>query len=92
VSERKEADALHALFAKRADALMGCTEGSEEEAELKEIADALDAYEAKRWPDGKVAGGKGLRGGIAQRGTGGRLYARAGARPIGGSHGATLGR
>jgi len=47
-----EADALHTLLVKRADALMGCIEGSEEEAELA-------AYERKRWPDGKVPGGKG---------------------------------
>jgi hypothetical protein len=30
-----QADALHALLVKRADALMGCIEGSEEEAEFK---------------------------------------------------------
>ena len=34
-----QADALHTLLMKRAD--------------------ALEAYELKRWPDGKVAGGKG---------------------------------
>lgn len=41
---------------KRADALVGCTEASSEE--LRALADVLDAYEAKRWPSGKVAGGK----------------------------------
>ena len=39
--------------------LLGCVEGSEEEAELKLIAETVMAYEAKRWPDGKVPGGKG---------------------------------
>ncbi len=54
-----EADAMHALLVKRSDALVGCTEGSSEEEELRALADVLDAYEAKRWPSGKVAGGKG---------------------------------
>jgi hypothetical protein len=60
VAERfwRESDAMHALLIKRADALMGCTEGSPEEEELRALADAIDAYEAKRWPSGKVAGGK----------------------------------
>ena len=54
-----EADAMHALLMTRADGLEGCTDGSREEAELKAIADALVAYEAKRWPTGKEQGGKG---------------------------------
>ena len=52
--------AMHALLVKRADALVGCTEGSPEEEELRTLADAIDAYEAKRWPSGKAAGEKGL--------------------------------
>jgi len=52
-----EADALHGVLVQRA-ALEGCTQGSEEEAELERIVDAIDAYEAKRWPLGKEPGGK----------------------------------
>ena len=54
-----EADAMHSLLVLRADKLGGCTEGSDEETELKMIADTVSAYEAKRWPDGVVPGGKG---------------------------------
>ncbi len=44
---------------KRADELIGCTEGSTEEEELRTLVDAIEAYEAKRCPSGKTAGGKG---------------------------------
>ena len=54
-----EADAMHSLLVLRADKIVGCTEGSDEELELTLIADAAEAYEAKRWPDGAVPGGKG---------------------------------
>lgn len=54
-----EADALHGLLMDRVEALAGCIEDSEEEDELKAIADVLDAYEARRWPRGKIEGGKG---------------------------------
>jgi predicted nuclease of predicted toxin-antitoxin system len=54
-----EADAMHALLVSRADQLDGCNLGSPEEAEYISLVKAIEAYEAKRWPKGKIAGGKG---------------------------------
>ena len=54
-----EADAMHVLLVLRADQLEGCAENSEQARELAMIAEALEAYECKRWPDSKVPGGKG---------------------------------
>jgi hypothetical protein len=51
-----EADAMHGMLMRRADALTGCEEGSGEETELKAIVDLIEAYEAKRWPLGKEPG------------------------------------
>jgi len=50
---------MHGVLMDRADALMGCVEGSAEEAELEMLTDVIEAYERQRWPDGRVPGGKG---------------------------------
>jgi hypothetical protein len=54
-----EADALHALLVDRADQLMSCTENSSDEDELIAIGEAIEAFELKRWPEGKELSGKG---------------------------------
>ena len=52
-------DKMHGLLKDRADALVGCVEGSPEEAELAALIDVIESYERQRWPSGKIAGGKG---------------------------------
>ena len=52
-------DRMHGLLMERADALMGCLEGSAEDAELAMLTDIIEAYERQRWPDGRIPGGKG---------------------------------
>jgi hypothetical protein len=54
-----ETDAMHHLLIQRADRLIGCTDGSADQDELEAIGEVIEAYEAVRWPDGKVDGGKG---------------------------------
>jgi hypothetical protein len=54
-----QANAMHSLLVQRADALIGCTNGSENQDELEAIGEAIEAYERVRWPDGRIDGGKG---------------------------------
>jgi len=52
-------DKMHALLVARADELDGCTEGTLAATEFIMLVEAIEAYEAERWPDGKIPGGKG---------------------------------
>jgi len=48
-----------ARAAQAARELDGCTAGSPEEAEYINVVEAIEAYEAERWPEGHIPGGKG---------------------------------
>jgi hypothetical protein len=53
-------DRMHGLLMDRADALMGCVEGSAEEAELAMLTDIIEAYERQRWPEAQDLGRQGI--------------------------------
>jgi hypothetical protein len=53
------ADAMHALLMKRADQLVNSIDGAADVTEYLTVLAAIMAYEEKRWPFGKVPGGKG---------------------------------
>ena len=53
------ADAMHRVLVERADRLVGCSENSDDEADLIQIGEAIEAYEMQRWSRGKDPGGKG---------------------------------
>jgi hypothetical protein len=55
----REGDNMLAYLVKRADDLAAHADNPSAEAELERIVDLIEAYETKRWPSGKVAGGKG---------------------------------
>ena len=46
----KEADEMLALLIRRAAGLIHCRPGSSEEEEFNSLANAIEAYEMKRWP------------------------------------------
>ena len=46
----KEADAMLTLLINRAAQLSRCRAGSREDEEFDCLANAIEAYEAKRWP------------------------------------------
>lgn len=54
-----ETDAMHSHLVRRTDALVGCAADPPEEEELRALTEVIETYEARRWPTGKDAGGKG---------------------------------
>jgi hypothetical protein len=55
----RESDALLAYLIERADALAAHAANPRAEAELERVVALIEAYEAKRWPNGKLADGEG---------------------------------
>jgi hypothetical protein len=53
------ADGMLSCLMQRADELTNCAKGSDEKRELERITNAIEAYEALRWPEGTIPGGKG---------------------------------
>ena len=51
---------MRGLLIERADALMGCLEGSAEEAELAMLTDVIEAYARQRSSDGRISRRRGL--------------------------------
>ena len=56
---RDVTDKMLAYLIERADQLADHADHPRAEAELERVVNLIDAYEAERWPKGKVAGGKG---------------------------------
>ena len=55
----RESDAMLAYLIERADALAAHAANPRAEAELERLVALIEAYETKRWPNGKMAGGEG---------------------------------
>jgi hypothetical protein len=52
-------DKMLAYLVERADQLADRADSPRAEAELERVVNMIEAYEAERWPQGKVVGGKG---------------------------------
>ena len=52
-------DKMLAYLIERADRLADHADHPRAEAELERVVNLIEAYEAERWPSGKLAGGKG---------------------------------
>ncbi len=52
-------DDMLAYLVRRADKLAAFADNPTAQAELEHLVNLIEAYEIERWPQGKVAGGKG---------------------------------